>query len=132
VANPLRHIGELARARLRRERSREEDEQTLGELEQRILELPAGLELEWLGVSGYRMTFEGQTLFVDPYFSRVPFADLLRRRPTLPEPAALDRFVRAPGEVAGVLGVIRTSTTRSTRLRSPAASAAGRTDRTRS
>jgi L-ascorbate metabolism protein UlaG (beta-lactamase superfamily) len=103
VASPLRHLGELARARLGRERSQREDGQTLGELEQRSLELPAGLELEWLGVSGYRMSFEGQTLFVDPYFSRVPFADLLRRRPTLPGPAALDRFVRAPGEVVGVL-----------------------------
>jgi L-ascorbate metabolism protein UlaG (beta-lactamase superfamily) len=103
MASPLRHLGELAKARLRRERSQQEDGQTLGELEQRNLELPAGLELEWLGVSGYRMSFEGQTLFVDPYFSRVPFGDLLRRRPTLPDPAALDRFVRAPGEVVGVL-----------------------------
>jgi L-ascorbate metabolism protein UlaG (beta-lactamase superfamily) len=49
------------------------------------------------------MSFEGQTLFVDPYLSRVPFGDLVRRRPTLPDPAALDRFVHAPGEVAGVL-----------------------------
>jgi L-ascorbate metabolism protein UlaG (beta-lactamase superfamily) len=80
-----------------------EDGQALGELEARTLELPAGLEVEWLGVSGYRMSFEGQTLFVDPYLSRVPFGDLLRGRPTLPDPAALDRFVRAPGEVAGVL-----------------------------
>lgn len=103
AVSPLRHLGELAKARLRRERSQQEDGQTLGELEQRNLELPAGLELEWLGVSGYRMSFEGQTLFVDPYFSRVPFGDLLRRRPTLPDPAALDRFVRAPGEVVGVL-----------------------------
>ncbi|HXS32167.1 MAG TPA: MBL fold metallo-hydrolase, partial [Solirubrobacterales bacterium] len=63
----------------------------------------AGLEVEWLGVSGYRMSFEGRTLFIDPYLSRVPFADLLRRRPTLPDPAALDRFVHAPGEVVGVL-----------------------------
>ena len=45
----------------------------------------------------------GQTLFVDPYLSRVPFRDLLLRRPTLPDPAALDRFVHAPGEVVGVL-----------------------------
>lgn len=75
----------------------------LGELEAKTLELPAGLEVEWLGVSGYRMSFQGQTLFVDPYLSRVPFGDLLRRRPTLPDPAALDRFVHAPGEVAGVL-----------------------------
>jgi len=61
------------------------------------------LEVEWLGVSGYRMSFEGQTIFIDPYVSRVPFGDLLRRRPTLPNPAALERFVQAPGEVAGVL-----------------------------
>src|SRR5690349_5729585 len=49
------------------------------------------------------MTYEGQTIFIDPYLSRVPFGDLLRRRPTLPDPAALDRFVHAPGEVVGVL-----------------------------
>lgn len=103
MASPLRHLGELARARLRRERSRCEDGQTLDVLEQRPLQLPPGLELEWLGVSGYRMTYEGQTLFVDPYVSRVPFADLVRRRPTLPDPEALDRFVQAPGEVVGVL-----------------------------
>ena len=73
------------------------------ELEAKPLELPAGLELEWLGVSGYRITCEGRTLFVDPYFSRFPFKDFLLRRPALPDPAALDRFADAPGEVAGVL-----------------------------
>ena len=65
--------------------------------------LPAGLEVEWLGVSGYRLSCEGKTLFIDPYLSRVPLRNLLLRRPTLPDPAALDRFVRAPGEVVGVL-----------------------------
>lgn len=103
MAGPLRHLGELARAQLTRRSAQREDGQVLGELEARPLELPAGLEVKWLGVSGYRMTFEGQTLFVDPYVSRVPFSDLLRRRPTLPDPAALDRFVRAPGETVGVL-----------------------------
>lgn len=103
MPGPLRHLGELAKARLGRERSRREDTQALAELEHAPLKLPAGLELEWLGVSGYRMTFEGKTLFIDPYVSRVPFSDLLRRRPTLPQPEALDRFVRAPGEVVGVL-----------------------------
>jgi L-ascorbate metabolism protein UlaG (beta-lactamase superfamily) len=100
---PLRHLGDLARAQLTRRSAQREDGQALGELEERPLELPAGLELEWLGVSGYQMSFEGQTLFIDPYLSRVPFGDILRRRPTLPDPAALDRFVHAPGEVAGVL-----------------------------
>ena len=40
---------------------------------------PAGLELEWLGVSGYRMTYEGKTLVIDPYVSRVPLSALIRR-----------------------------------------------------
>jgi L-ascorbate metabolism protein UlaG (beta-lactamase superfamily) len=99
----LRHLGDLAKAQVTRRSATREDGQALGELEARPLELPAGLEVEWLGVSGYRMSFEGQTLFIDPYLSRVPFGDLVRRRPTLPDPAALDRFVRAPGEVVGVL-----------------------------
>ncbi|MEX2108630.1 MAG: MBL fold metallo-hydrolase [Solirubrobacterales bacterium] len=103
MAGPLRHIGELAKARATKRSSERDDGQALVELERRPLELPAGLEVEWLGVSGYRITYEGQTLFIDPYLSRVPFRDLALRRPTLPDPAALDRFVKAPGEVAGVL-----------------------------
>ncbi|HEY6549752.1 MAG TPA: MBL fold metallo-hydrolase [Solirubrobacterales bacterium] len=103
MAGPLQHLGDLAKARLTRRASEREDGQVLAELEANPLELPAGLEVEWLGVSGYRISFEGKTLFIDPYLSRVPFRDLLRRKPTLPDPAALDRFVHAPGEVAGVL-----------------------------
>ncbi|MFI5025847.1 MAG: MBL fold metallo-hydrolase [Solirubrobacterales bacterium] len=103
MASPLRHLGELAKARLRRERSRHEDGQALDELEQRPLQLPPGHELEWLAVSGYRMTFEGPTLYIHPSLTRVPFPDLLRRPPTLPDPAALDRVARPSGEVAGVL-----------------------------
>ena len=100
---PLRHLGELAKARATRRSSERADGQALSELEARPLALPAGLEVEWLGVSGYRLSYEGQTLFVDPYLSRVPFRDLLLRRPALPDPAALDRFVKAPGETVGVL-----------------------------
>ncbi|HXR31120.1 MAG TPA: MBL fold metallo-hydrolase [Solirubrobacterales bacterium] len=103
MAGPLRHLGELARARLTRRTAAREDGQAMSELEARPLDLPPGLEVEWLGVSGYRMSFRGQTVFIDPYVSRVPFGDLMRRRPTLPDPAALDRFVRASGEVVGVL-----------------------------
>jgi L-ascorbate metabolism protein UlaG (beta-lactamase superfamily) len=103
VAAPLRHLGELARARIGRRTAQREDGKALGELASRPLDLPAGLEVEWLGVSGYRLSFEGQTIFVDPYLSRVPFGDLVRRRTALPDPAALDRFVSAPGRVAGVL-----------------------------
>jgi L-ascorbate metabolism protein UlaG (beta-lactamase superfamily) len=103
VAEPLRHLGELAKAGATRRSAAREDGQALGELERRPLQLPKGLELEWLGVSGYRIAHEGQTLFVDPYLSRVPFRDLLFRRSALPDPAALARFGGAPGEVVGVL-----------------------------
>lgn len=67
------------------------------------LELPAGLELEWLGVSGYRMTYEGQTIFIDPYVSRAPLKSLLLRRTALHDDAMIERFIDAPGEVHGVL-----------------------------
>ncbi len=72
MASPLRHLGELAKARATRRSSERADGQALGELEARPLALPAGLEVEWLGVSGYRMTYESRTLFIDPYLSRVP------------------------------------------------------------
>jgi L-ascorbate metabolism protein UlaG (beta-lactamase superfamily) len=103
MSGPLGHLRDLGRAQLRRRAARRDDAQALGELEAGSLRLPRGLELEWLGVSGYRISAEGKTLFVDPYLSRVPFGELLRRRAALPDPAALDRFVHAPGEVVGVL-----------------------------
>ena len=74
MPGPLRHLGELAKARATKRSSEREDGQALAELEARPLELPAGLEVEWLGVSGYRLSLEGKTLFIDPYLSRVPFA----------------------------------------------------------
>ena len=75
----------------------------MAELERRAVDLPRGLEIEWLGVSGYRITYEGRTIFVDPYLSRVPVGHLLRRRPALPDPALVDHYAGAEGEVVGVL-----------------------------
>jgi len=103
MAGPLQHLGELVKARATRHSAAREDTQALSELEAKPLTLPAGLEVEWLGVSGYRFSFEGRTLFIDPYLSRVPFRDLVLRRSALPDLAALERFVHAPGEVVGVL-----------------------------
>ena len=48
------------------------DLSVLRELERVPLGLPDGLEIEWLGVAGYRLTYEGVSIFVDPYVSRVP------------------------------------------------------------
>jgi L-ascorbate metabolism protein UlaG (beta-lactamase superfamily) len=84
--------------------SAREDRAALRELVTAPLGLPAGLRITWLGVSGYRLTYEGVSLFVDPYVSRVPLRDLLLRRAATPDAAMADRFLPAADcEVAGVL-----------------------------
>ncbi len=98
-----RHLAELGRFAATRRRQERRDLEVLAELERRPLDLPPGLEIEWLGVAGYRLTFEGQTLLIDPYVSRVPWRSLVRREPALPDRAMLDRFLRPPGTVVGVL-----------------------------
>jgi len=81
-----------------------DDRAALRELAATPLGLPAGLEITWLGVSGYRLTYEGVALFIDPYVSRVPMRDLLLRRPATPDALMVDRFLSAGDrEVAGVL-----------------------------
>jgi len=80
-----------------------DDADALRELEQRPLVLSPGLELEWLGVSGYRLTYEGHTLFIDPYVSRVTLGDVLRRRRAMPDETLLDRYIGRPDGVVGVL-----------------------------
>jgi len=80
-----------------------DDAQTLRELEAVPLDLPRGLELAWLGVSGYRLTYEGVSVFIDPYVSRVPLRSLLLRRVAMPDERMIDRYAGAPGPVAGVL-----------------------------
>ncbi len=65
--------------------------------------LPEGLDVRWLGVSGYCLTYEGVSIFIDPYVSRVPLRSLLLRRRALPDPAMLEAYARAPGDVAAVL-----------------------------
>ncbi|MFN8112792.1 MAG: MBL fold metallo-hydrolase [Solirubrobacterales bacterium] len=79
------------------------DRQALAELETGALPLPEGLAIEWLGVSGYRLSFEGRSLFVDPYLSRVPLRALLLRRTALPDPLMIERYAATDDEVVGVL-----------------------------
>jgi L-ascorbate metabolism protein UlaG (beta-lactamase superfamily) len=80
-----------------------DDAQALRELEAVPLDLPSGLEVSWLGVSGYRLTYEGVSIFIDPYVSRVPLRSLLMRRAAMPDQTKIDRYATAPGKVAGVL-----------------------------
>jgi L-ascorbate metabolism protein UlaG (beta-lactamase superfamily) len=103
MPGPARYVRDFARFLATRETQERDDARTLAELQARPLALPDGLELEWLGVSGYRFTYQGQTLFVDPFVSRVPLSALLRRRPTLPDQNQVDRYIGTPPNVVGVL-----------------------------
>jgi L-ascorbate metabolism protein UlaG (beta-lactamase superfamily) len=80
-----------------------DDSSAARELERIPLGLPPGLELTWLGVSGYRLSYDGISIFVDPYVSRVPLRAFFLHRRALPDAALIERYATAPGEVAGIL-----------------------------
>jgi L-ascorbate metabolism protein UlaG (beta-lactamase superfamily) len=103
MLDPLRYLADFARFAATRGSQERHDAQALAELQARPIDLPPGLELEWLGVSGYRMTYERHTLFIDPYVSRVPLSSLIRRHPALPDKAMIDRFIAPSNNVVGVL-----------------------------
>src|SRR3954451_11742534 len=86
-----------------REMSEHDDAQAARELERIPLGLPAGLDVRWLGVSGYRLTYDGVSIFIDPYVSRVPLSAFVLRRRALPDATMLERYATSPGAVAGIL-----------------------------
>ena len=53
-------------------RSAAVDRSVLADLDvlRRGLDLPPGLELEWLGTAGFRLSSEGTTLLIDPFLTR--------------------------------------------------------------
>ena len=63
------------------------------------VELPHGLELQWLGTAGFRLAYQGTTLIIDPYLSRAPFGALARRRVLLPHPDPVARYISAADAV---------------------------------
>jgi L-ascorbate metabolism protein UlaG (beta-lactamase superfamily) len=103
VFRAARHAAELVGSAATKRARLKDDDQALCEFQAEPLGLPEGLEIDWLGVSGYRLSFEGKTLYVDPYVSRVPLRSLLLRRPAVPDPRALERFLPADDDVVGVL-----------------------------
>lgn len=98
----LRHLASYARYRAVREQRERHDSAVLAELNRGTLALPPGLELQWLGTAGYRLGYQGQSLYIDPYLSRAPLRSLLRGIAAMPDQALLARLL--PEEaVAGVL-----------------------------
>jgi L-ascorbate metabolism protein UlaG (beta-lactamase superfamily) len=98
------HLASFARYLAHRERREREDEVALSELAGDPLPLPPGVGLRWLGVAGYRLSYEGRALYIDPYVSRVPLRSVLSNRPALADPALHDRLFGADAEqVVGIL-----------------------------
>jgi L-ascorbate metabolism protein UlaG (beta-lactamase superfamily) len=100
------HFASLGRFALQHKQRAVADATALNDLSVGVtdtLELPPGLELEWLGVAGYRLTYEARTLYIDPYLSRVTLGTLLRGRTALADTALHDRWLHPVGEVVGVL-----------------------------
>jgi L-ascorbate metabolism protein UlaG (beta-lactamase superfamily) len=100
---PARYLADFARFAATKGSQEQHDRQALAELERRPLALPSGLSLRWLGVSGYRFDYEGHTLLVDPYVSRVSLASVISRRPALPDPARIERHIGTPEHCVGIL-----------------------------
>ncbi len=103
MSDLLHHLASFARFSAHREARERDDADAIRELASRPLELARGLELEWLGVAGYRLSYEGQTIYIDPYFSRVPLSSVIRRRPALANRSLHETLLRPSGEVAGLL-----------------------------
>jgi L-ascorbate metabolism protein UlaG (beta-lactamase superfamily) len=97
------HLVSLARFVARREAREREDLAAMRDLARVNLPLGHGLELEWLGTAGYRLTVDNQTLLIDPYLTRVPLSAVFKRAPTRADRALHDRFLGAAGNVVGIL-----------------------------
>jgi L-ascorbate metabolism protein UlaG (beta-lactamase superfamily) len=56
-------------------------------------DLPAGLELQWLGTAGFRLSYQGHHLLVDPYLTRLGLWQVFSRRRVRPSPEAIEHHV---------------------------------------
>ena len=57
------------------------------------LGLPPGVDVKWLGVAGFAITCDGTTILIDPYVTRRPISDLVRRKVWSSDPTLLDQHV---------------------------------------
>jgi L-ascorbate metabolism protein UlaG (beta-lactamase superfamily) len=100
VWDAIRRLKDEARARCSRD-----DAAALRELERRFNEvrLARGLTVEWFGAAAYRLRYQGATLLLDPYVSRVPLRNLLCRIPALPDGDLINRMFPQDERVVGIL-----------------------------
>lgn len=93
AADPVLQLGTLLRSVATRRQSERDNRLSVRQLEGTSTELaglPAGLAVRWLGTAGYAISFEGHRLLIDPYATRAPLHDVLRRRVLHPDRGAID------------------------------------------
>ena len=104
MPSPLRHAVDLLTYAATRSSHQQRDRATVDDLAVAAsdLGLPPGLEVRWLGVAGFVLSYQGTTILIDPYVSRAPLGDLVRRRTVLPDRGLVDRWVpRAAAVLVG-------------------------------
>jgi L-ascorbate metabolism protein UlaG (beta-lactamase superfamily) len=57
------------------------------------VDLPPGLELQWLGTAGFRLGYQGFQLLIDPYLTRSGARQVYTGRPLHPDPDLVQRLV---------------------------------------
>jgi hypothetical protein len=96
MLGPIGHLAALAAYGFRRGAQVRHDLDAHRELawaQAGVAELPRGLEIQWLGTAGFRLSYQGQHLLIDPYLTRLPLGDLAA-------PPGGARRRRAPGRAA--------------------------------
>ncbi|NLD77100.1 MAG: MBL fold metallo-hydrolase, partial [Acidimicrobiales bacterium] len=104
MTSPLRHALDLVSYAATRRSHDRHDASTVADLmvEPSDLGLPPGLEVRWLGVAGFALSYQGTTVLIDPFVSRVPMADMMKRRALVPSRALIDAWVpRADAVLVG-------------------------------
>jgi L-ascorbate metabolism protein UlaG (beta-lactamase superfamily) len=93
MLGPLDHVGAfLAYAARRGARTRSDHATALQIAWPGSESLPIGLTATWLGTAGFRFDYQGHTLLIDPYVTRIPIGRFLRRKVTRPDATAIARW----------------------------------------
>ncbi len=104
MTSPLRHAIDMVAYSATRSGHAARDRATVADLvvDPGELGLPPGLEVSWLGVAGFRLSYQGTTVLIDPYVSRVPLSAMLRRRTVLPDRSLVSQWLpRADAVLVG-------------------------------
>jgi len=63
------------------------------------VDLPPGLQLQWLGTAGFRLGYAGFELLIDPYVTRSPSDEVFGRRPLQPDEQLIGEHLPAADAV---------------------------------